>query len=484
MNLEPDRTTLEGWLATFSAAALDHLDRLPVAPSIGKVGAEGLAAAEVASLPIPEAAHAGGAPELAAHIVEAAEASLCAAGPGYMAYVPGGGIPSAGIAELVASWLNRFTGLSAAAPALCRLEADTLRWLASEFGYGPEARGIFTSGGSLANFSAVVTARHAKLGDEGDYRTARVYTSSQVHHSVSRSVGLAGIPPRNVRSIATDARLRMDPAALRSAIDEDRRAGLRPFLVVSSAGTTNTGAVDPLNAIADVCTQTELWHHVDGAYGGAFVLCAEGRARLEGIARADSITFDPHKGMFLPYGTGTLLVADGAALLAAHQAHAAYLQDFDRLDRRAEAPSPTDHGPELSRPFRGLRLWLPLQLHGAAAFREALREKLALAEALAQGIRRLIANGSPLELVDDPQLTVVPLRLARRHDEALAAWNLRNRAFCEAVNASGRVALSSTTLPVEGGAAFTIRACILSFRTHRDRVEAALEDIAAAAMRY
>lgn len=484
MSLEPDRATLESWLATFSAAALDHIDGLATTPAAGKVGAEGLAAAELASLPIPETAHEGGASALASRIVSAAEASLCAAGPGYMAYIPGGGIPSAAIAELVASWLNRFTGLSAAAPALCRLEADTLRWLAREFGYGSQARGIFTSGGSLANFSAVVTARHAKLGDDGDYRNARVYTSSQVHHSVSRSVGLAGIPPKNVRAIATDDRLRMDPAALRVAITEDQRAGLRPFLLVSSAGTTNTGAVDPLEEIADACGEAGLWHHVDGAYGGAFVLCGEGREKLRGIERADSITFDPHKGMFLPYGTGTLLVADGQALHDAHQAHAAYLQDFDRLDRRQEAPSPTDHGPELSRPFRGLRLWLPLQLHGAAAFRSALTEKLALAHTLASGIRALSEAGHPLELVDEPQLSVVPFRLTRRSGEELEAWNQRNAEFCEAINAPGRVCVSSTTLPVEDGAAFTVRACILSFRTHDDRVQAALEDIAAAAMRY
>ncbi len=478
-SLEPDRATLEAWLQAFANMALDELDALPSAPAVGDVGAKGLAIANEVALPIRE--NPRPATALARRIARAARASLNTPGPGYLAYIPGGGLPSAGIAELVSAWLNRYTGVATAAPALCRLEADVLAWLAAQFGYPESARGLLTSGGSLANFSAAVTARHAKLGDDGDYRDAVAYTSTQAHHSVTKSVRLAGIPPANVRAVATDARLRMDPQALRSAIATDREAGRRPFLVVSAAGTTNTGAVDPLGDIADVCEQLDLWHHVDGAYGGAFVLCDTGRDRLRGIERADSITFDPHKGLFLPYGTGCLLVRDGDALRRAHLADAAYLQDFEALDRAGEPPSPYAYGPELSRPFRGLRVWLPLQLHGAAAFRAALEEKLALAERFAAGLHALADR---VELVDPPQLSVVAFRLRREAGESAVRWNERNAEFLAEINARGRVYLSSTMLPVAGTAeeAFTLRVCVLSFRTHADRIEAALQDVAGAAL--
>lgn len=470
--LEPTRAEVEGWLAAVGKHVLDHIERLPTMGSTGLTGEAALPSAQSLSLPIPETPQAG-FEALLQHVMRAAEVSTNTAGPGYLAYIPGGGLLTAGVADLVADWINRYTGLSAAAPALCRLEADVIDWLAAEFGYGAGAHGILTTGGSLANFSAVVTARHAKLGNTGDYRRARVYTSAQVHHSVSKSVSLAGIPRGNVVSVATDDRLRMDPQALQAAIARDRADGLQPFLVVSSAGTTNTGAVDPLGAIADLCEREGLWHHVDGAYGGAFALCESGRARMPGLARADSITFDPHKGMFLPYGTGCLLVKDGEALRAAHQADAPYLQDFGRDG--GLPPSPMDFGPELSRDYRGLRVWLPLQLHGAAAFREALEEKLALTGALAEALRRL----DTVELVDDPQLSVVPFR-PRRHDgESLQAWNERALALCRDVNARGRVYLSTTRLPHPEGEAVAVRACVLSVRTHADQIAAAIEDITA-----
>ena len=479
MTLEPDRATLEAWLHAFSSMALDELDALASAPAVGDVGAQGLAIAEEVSLPIRERSRPAVA--LARRIARAAGASLNTPGPGYLAYIPGGGLPSAGIAELVAAWLNRYTGVATAAPALCRLEADVLAWLASQFGYSERARGLLTSGGSLANFSAAVTARHAKLGDDGNYRNAIAYTSTQAHHSVAKSVSLAGIPARNVRAVATDARLRMDPQALFEAIETDHDAGRRPFLVVSAAGTTNTGAIDPLGDIADICKGLDLWHHVDGAYGGAFVLCDTGRQRLLGIERADSIAFDPHKGLFLPYGTGCLLVHDGDALRRAHLADAAYLQDFEALDRAGEPPSPYAYGPELSRPFRGLRVWLPLQLHGAAAFRAALEEKLALAERFAAGLEALRDR---VEVVDPPQLSVVAFRLRRAAGESTERWNERNAGFLARINARGRVYLSSTMLPVEDAPepAYTLRVCVLSFRTHADRIEAALQDVAAAAL--
>jgi aromatic-L-amino-acid decarboxylase len=292
---------------------------------------------------------------------------------------------------------------------------------------------------------------------------------------------MAGIPAANLRSVAVDDLFRMDVDDLRARIEADRHRGLRPFCVIAAAGTTNTGAVDPLVEIAALCRREDLWLHVDGAYGGGFVLAPSGRARLRGIADADSLCFDPHKAMFLPYGTGCLLVRDGARLAAAHSGDADYLRDFSST--AGETPSPAHLGPELSRPFRGLRLWLPLMLHGAQAFRDALEEKLALAQLCCAGLDRRIAAGQALELVARPQLSTVAFRLRRggeagsREREPLVSWNQRNVQLLERINARNRAYLSSTLLPVADGDAVTLRVCVMSFRTHRERIDALLEDL-------
>ncbi|MCR9160985.1 MAG: pyridoxal phosphate-dependent decarboxylase family protein [Nannocystaceae bacterium] len=473
-SLEPTRPEVEAWLDAVSRQVLDHIERLAEIPSVGAAGGMVLGDVSSHSLPIPETPTRG-FDALLKHVMRAAELSINAAGPGYLAYIPGGGLLTAGVADLIANWVNRYTGVNAAAPAFCRLEADVIAWLATQFGYGPSARGLLTSGGSLANFSAIVAARHRKLGSDGDYRDARVYTSTQAHHSVAKSVSLAGIPAKNVVAVPTDDRLRLRPDAFEDMLVRDAGARLRPFLLVSAAGTTNTGAVDPLAALSDVCERHGVWHHVDGAYGGAFALCETGRARLQGIDRADSVTFDPHKGMFLPYGTGCLLVRDGDALRAAHRADAPYLQDF--RDDAGLPPSPTEYGPELSRDFRGLRVWLSLQLHGAAAFRAALEEKLQLAQTLAAAIRALPS----LELVDEPQLSVVPFRPRRRENEPLEAWSARTAALCKAINERGNVYMSTTRLPHPEGDVVTVRPCVLSFRTHTEQIAMAIDDITAAA---
>lgn len=477
--LDPDPQTLARWLDDAAGFVRRELAAFPAAPAHGAVGSDGLAVAARATRPIPETPQPGGLPALLEHIGEAAQASLFTPGGGYLAYVPGGGLPASAIADLVSGMLNRYTGVGAAAPAFVRLEADVLAWLASHFGYGEGARGLVTSGGSLSILSAIVTARHAAFGDSGALADAVVYTSTQAHHAVAKAASLAGIARRRVHAIPVDDRFRLDARALATRINTDLAAGLRPFAVVSAGGTTNTGAVDPFEAIADLCEAHGLWHHCDGAYGGAFVLCDEGRRRLAGIERADSVTFDPHKGMFLPYGTGCLLVRDGRALLAAHGAEADYLQDFDAFERTGEAPSPAVYGPELSRPYRGLRLWLPLMLHGAGAFREALTHKLALADRFHAGLQRLARSGAPIEIVDAPQLSTVPFRLRRAAGESLAQLDRRNAAWLAAINDRAHVYMSSTKLPFEDGSAFTLRACVLSFRTHETHVDAALDDLAA-----
>jgi aromatic-L-amino-acid decarboxylase len=389
------------------------------------------------------------------------------ASPGYLAFIPGGGLFHAAVADLIADVTNRYSSVFQAAPALARIESNVLAWFCEMAGYPPEARGILTSGGSLANWTGLVTARRERLPE--NFLAGILYTSDQTHHSVAKSALLAGFPEGNVRKIPSDELFRIRPDALEAAIKEDRRRGLTPFLIVGNAGTTNTGAVDPLSDLADLAERHGLWLHVDAAYGGFFLLTEEGRKALRGIERADSIVVDPHKGLFLPYGTGALLVRDGQALRRAHGLSADYMpglqDDPDLVDFCA-------YSPELSRPFRGLRVWLPIKMHGIGVFAEQLEEKLALTRLAADHLRTL----PNIEILAEPQLSVVAFRLVppgRQNGEAL---NALNRRLQERVNARQRVFLTGTML----NGTYAVRICVLSFRTHRDRVEQCLEDIEAA----
>jgi aromatic-L-amino-acid decarboxylase len=384
------------------------------------------------------------------------------AGPGYLAHVPGGGLYTAALADFVAQGVNRFVGLWQSSPGLVQIEENVTRWLCDLFDYPAGSQGVLLSGGSMANLSAMVTARHQRLGE--DFTDGTYYVSEQAHASVTKAATIAGFSNRNVRIVATDDRLRMDPAALRTQVRADRAAGLRPFLVAASAGTTNTGAIDPIDAIADVAAQEGLWLHVDGAYGGFFQLTERGRGWLRGVERSDSVTLDPHKGLFLPYGTGGLVVRDGEALRDAHYEGAAYLQD---LPPGGELPNYSEYTAELSRDWRGLRVWMPLKLHGVSAFREALDEKLDLTVYLYEAL-----SADPLiELPwGPPQLTAVPFRLAGADDD-------RQRAFLARINAAKRVFLSSTMIH----GIYTLRVCIVSHRTHKDRIDECVEIIRRAA---
>ncbi|MEO5962852.1 MAG: aminotransferase class V-fold PLP-dependent enzyme, partial [Thermomonas sp.] len=292
--------------------------------------------------------------------------------PGYMAYIPGGGVYPAALADFIADATNRYTGVWQTAPALVQLEANALDWLRDWMQFPSTARGLFTTGGSMAMFNAIACAREKMLGD--DIRSGTIYVSSQTHHCVVKAAKLAGIAYDRVRVIDVDADFRMRADALERAIAADRAVGLKPFMVFSTAGTTNTGAVDPINAIADIAAREALWHHVDGAYGGFFHMVPELRSLLSGLSRADSLTLDPHKGMFMPYGTGALLVRDGEALRALHSSTAGYLPE-----NQSEFYDPAQYGPDLSRGFPGLRIWLTVKFFGAARYRAAMAEKRGLA---------------------------------------------------------------------------------------------------------
>ncbi len=471
-------------------AAMDriapHLDSLPHQPAADTEG--GAAVARSLVEPLPE--QPAPLDEVLDLLFErAVPKSFNTAGPGYLAYIPGGGLPHAAVADLIADAVNRYVGVFAAAPALAQLEANVVAWFAGLAGYPEAARGQLTSGGSLANFTAVVTARRERLPEQ--FLAGTLYASDQAHHSVQKAALLAGFPPASVRSIPSDAAFRLRLDLLEEAIAADRRQGREPFLVVANAGSTNTGAVDPLGPLADLCARHRLWLHVDAAYGGFFLLTERGRRALAGIERADSIVLDPHKSLFLPYGTGALLVRDGQALRRAHAVAADYMPPLSNDDELIDF---CEISPELSRPFRGLRVWLPLKLLGAAPFRQALDEKLDLAQWAAGQLRAM----PHVQILAEPELSLFAFRLApgdpgdpgdppapagaagNQHLDRinrLNRLNRLNRDWLARVNARRRVYLTGTML----GDRFALRICVLSFRTHRDRVEQGLDDLRAAA---
>jgi aromatic-L-amino-acid/L-tryptophan decarboxylase len=454
--LEPSSEEMRTMAGGAVEAIVEFVEGLPSAPASDRDGAS-----ELAARLREEAPEFGESfDKVLASVLEASSKGIETGGPGFFGFIPGGGLYASAIAAYVAFAMNRFVNMWETAPALAQIEATVLRWFSDLFDYPPETLGILTSGGSIANLSAIVTARKALLGS--DFLDGTLYTSEHAHASVVKAAIIAGFPQRNVRIVPTTSDLRIDVEALHAKMDADRREGFRPFCVIGNAGTTNTGTVDPLVDLVQIAHERRMWLHVDAAYGGFFQLTERGRRALRGIAGADSITLDPHKGMFLPYGTGALLVRDGGRLRDAHHIEAHYLQDMHADE---EIPSFTHYGPELSRDFRGLRVWFPVKLHGLQAFRDALDEKLDLARLVYDEL----SSTPGFELPWEPDLTVVPFRYRFRtiDDET------GNTRLLDEINATKRVFLTSTR--IDGR--FTLRVCILSHRSHRDRVEECIEII-------
>ncbi|MGW0392227.1 pyridoxal phosphate-dependent decarboxylase family protein [Streptomyces sp. NPDC003042] len=454
--LEPRQDEIAAMMASATSFVSEFIGSLGTAP-LGGLGPAASAPdhgidAGTAALLAPPAEHPGEFGRLLDTFRGAAEQAADTAGPTTFAYFPGGGLFSSAVAELLACTVNRFTAASSMAPGLVAMEHGVIRWFAREFGLPATAGGLITTGASTGALSALLTARQELLGDPPYHHRATVYVTEHTHLSVAKAARIAGMSADQVRLVPVTEDLRMDAEAAERMITEDRAAGRRPFLLVATAGTTNTGAVDPLGRLAGLARAQGLWLHVDAAYGGGFQLTERGRAALAGIERADSIALDPHKSMFFPYSSGVLLVRDERLLHAAHSADAAYLQD---MDRETPLPDYQDLGTEMSRGYRGLRLWLPLHLHGVAAFRDALDEKLDLARV----VHRELLAVPELETLT-PDLTVLNFRLREGGDEA-------NRRLLEAVHADRRVHLTSTRIHGR----YTLRLCVLNHRTHRSHVD-------------
>lgn len=379
--------------------------------------------------------------------------------PGFFGYVAGAGNAIAALGQALAMTINPYTGTYSTAPALVRLEDDVLRWFAAMVGYPPEAGGFLTTGSSLAILSAVIAARERA---HAPWDRARVYVGDQTHHCLGKALFAAGFKPENLVVLPTRD-FRLDAGDLAARLAADRERGLVPVLAVASAGTTNTGRVDPLPAIAAACAEHGCWLHCDAAYGGFFRLLPEATV-LAGLELADSISLDPHKSLAMPYGTGALLCRRVADLRFPRGLADSYMPPLDDADLRHEY---AEISPELSRDFRGLRVWLALRHFGLAPFRANLREKWRLARWLADELA-LVPN---LEVVTAPELTILTLRVRDDDDDA------RTRALLARVNGGGRSFL--TTCRLDGR--LVIRVCLLGFRVDEASVRGLAAELRATA---
>ncbi|MGZ4504987.1 MAG: aminotransferase class I/II-fold pyridoxal phosphate-dependent enzyme [Nocardioidaceae bacterium] len=389
--------------------------------------------------------------------------------PRYLAYVPGEGTWPGALGDLIASTYNIDAGnwMESAGPT--HLERVVLRWFADWIGYPETAGGVLVSGGSAANLTALACAREALAGAMRDDLVA--YVSDQGHSSLARAARILGFRPQQVRVIPVDSGFRMRTDALNAAIDADLAAGRSPLAVLAVAGTTNTGAVDRLPDIAEICRRHGVWLHVDAAYGGFAAITPGGKALLDGLELADSVTLDPHKWLYQPIECGALLVRDGRLLREAFEIHPAYLQDS--LVKNDEVNF-ADYGLQLTRTSRALKIWLSVQYFGVEAFAAAVDGALALA----REAQRSIEASPVLELVAPATLGIVCFR---RHPEGMddeEQLEQLNAALVTALADSGRALVSSTRLHGR----YAVRACILNHGTTAADVKEVLAWFEAAAV--
>lgn len=456
--LEPTRKEREFWTEQTATHAQQFIESLAQRPVFEFTSGEGKGILAEGSFETPTDIHTL-LDSLAKH-VENPGGKLGA--PGFMGFIPISSLYPAALGDYLSAVINPFAGNFFASPGAVRLEHLLLRWMASFIGYPETCAGDLTSGGSISNLSAVVTAREARQLKSQDFHNAVVYFTSQTHHSITKALRIAGLSGCHQRMLPVDLSYRMDVEGLDAAIRRDQEADLHPWLIVASAGSTDVGAVDPLEDVARVARQSGLWLHVDGAYGAMFALVDSARQKLAGIEKSDSLTLDPHKGLFMPCGSGALLVRDGKALLNAYHYDAAYMRDRSSLASLEEV-SPSELSPELTRPFRGLRLWLSLKLVGLRAFRAALEEKLLLAQYFYTELRKLRG----FQTGPSPDLSVVIFRFSPSHGDA----DDFNRRLLRATQTDGRIFLTSTVLENR----IWLRMAILCASTHLEHIELALK---------
>lgn len=412
--------------------------------------------------------------------------------PRFFGYVASPSTPVGAYADLIASALNSNVTSWRSGPAATEIERTVVRWLGSLIGYSDNAHGLLTSGGSMANTTALLIAQRSKaagdvsrngLWNHGAPMT--IYASEQVHMSIPKAADMLGFGREQVRIVGCDDRLRLDVRSLRERLEQDQRNGLKPFCVVASAGTVNTGAVDPLADIADLAREFSLWFHVDGAYGAPGSLDARKRPLFAGIERADSVSLDPHKWLYVPLDAGCLLFRDEVAARAAFMAgEADYIKVHE--EDAGEAFAFWDYGMELSRRFRALKIWLTLRYYGVRRIAAAISDDNSLAQYLAERVQQ----ADDFELLAPVELSIccfryVPNDLREKLQTAPAAARQRIEAELDELNTrimltiqrGGQAYVSNAT--IQGR--FALRACITNFRTTPADIDKTLDLIRLAA---
>lgn len=360
--------------------------------------------------------------------------------PRFFAFVPGPGNFVSTMADALASGFNVFNGTWLGGSAAAALELTVIDWFRGFCGFPETAGGLFVSGGSVANLTALHAARRHKLGDQ--IQSATIYFSDQTHYSIERALRVIGFAPEQCRKIASNERYQLPLESLRAEIRADKSRGLRPFCIVANAGTTNTGAVDPLADLADLCAEEDLWLHADGAYGAAAVICERGRAKLRGLDRVDSLSLDPHKWLFQPFECGCVLVRDAAHLKAAFQLMPEYMRD---VHRHTAETNPADYGIQLTRGFRALKVWLSINTFGMAAFREAVTRGFELAEFAEKKLR----GRQNCEILSAAEMGIVAFRFGTSDELQTKLVELMLRdgfAFLTSTTLKGKTALRLCTI--------------------------------------
>ena len=414
--------------------------------------------------------------------------------PRFFGYVASPSTPVGAFGDLIASALNANVTSWRSGPAATEIERTVVRWLGSLIGYSDNAHGLLTSGGSLANTTALLIAQRNKasrdvaragLWREGAPMT--IYASEQVHLSIPKAADILGFGRNQVRTVACDQNFRLDVRALRERLQQDQSNGLRPFCVVASAGTVNTGAVDPLADIAEVASEFGIWFHVDGAYGAPGSLDPRKRPLFAGLERADSVSLDPHKWLYVPLDAGCLLFRNEAEARAAFTSgDADYIKVLE--ENVDESFAFWDYGMELSRRFRALKIWLTLRYYGAERLAAAISDDISLAQYLGEHVEQ----ADDFELLAPVELSICCFRHVKKEmQQQLAAASAEEKVRLEreldhlnqrimlTVQRSGEAYVSNATI----NGKFALRACITNFRTTRSDIDKTLEIIRNAALR-
>lgn len=447
-------------LTQLAAAYLSELDRMPCFPA-----ASGTQAEKLFHQPAPEKGLGIQALESLPDVARLSRVQNAR----FFGYVLGSGEPIAAVADLFASVLNQNTTAWRSCPAAVTIERTVVQWLSDAIGCAG-FRGSLTGGGSSANLMGLAMAREAKLAanEDGVRKAADAvfYASEQVHMSIPKAIALLGVGRRNLKLVPADDADRMIVSKLDDAITADKKAGKIPLAVIASAGTVNTGAIDPFKEIASVAREHKMWLHIDGAYGALAAMAVP--EKFEGLGLADSLSLDPHKWLYQPLDCGCLLYRDAASAQRAfaHTGDYAKVLNSDPVESFAFF----EESMELSRRFRALKLWLSIRYHGMAAFRESIRDNLKLAQRLAAAV----ASNSKLELMAPVELSAVCFRCKDKgSNEELDTFNA---SVLKRVIERGRVYLSNATIRGK----FCLRACIVNHRTTEADVDAVIEEVLAA----